>query len=102
MSKEDGNILKFGLGLFSGLISGTVIGLLFAPKSGKELREDLLDKSKELKDLSEGKISEIKDYTKVQASKVALTVQEKASKISSRLDEFSKRGSDVLVQDELH
>jgi len=101
MSKEEGNILKFGFGLLSGIISGVVFGLLFAPKPGKEVRDDLAIKSEELKSLSKEKFSEIQGYSKTQADKVSSIVKEKASKISSRIDEFSKRGSDVLLQDEL-
>lgn len=83
MSKDEGSIFKFMFGLVSGMISGVVLGLLLAPKTGKEMRKDL----------------KIKSYT--QAEKVASTIHEKAGKISSKLDELAKRGSEVLVQDEI-
>lgn len=73
MSKESSNVLNFLFGLVSGIVTGTIIGLLSAPKSGEEIREG-----------------------------VKYTLHEKATKISSKLDELAKRGSDVLVQDELN
>ncbi len=101
MSKDEGGFLKFVFGLFSGVVSGIVVGLLVAPKTGKEMREDLLIKSKELKDLTKDKISELKVYGKDQAVKVAGTIQEKAGRISTKLDELSKHGSEVLIRDEI-
>ncbi|MBI2995775.1 MAG: YtxH domain-containing protein [Candidatus Melainabacteria bacterium] len=94
MSKKEGSFLKFVFGMFSGLVSGLIIGLLIAPKAGKEMREDLVNKSRELKEITKDKLSG-------KASQVATTIQERASKISSRLDELSKRGSEVLIQDEV-
>ena len=101
MAKEEGSFLKFLFGLFSGVVSGIVVGLLVAPKPGKEMREDLANRSRELKDITKGKISELKVYGKDQAVKVAGTIQEKASRISTKLDELSKHGSEVLIQDEV-
>lgn len=60
-----------GVGL--GAIIGAAAGLLFAPKAGTELREDLNDRYKELKGKAEDWVSE--QRTKV-ASKVDETTQE--------------------------
>jgi len=76
VSKEEGGILKFVFGLFSGMISGIAIGLLLAPKKGEEFREDLKIKSMELKDLTKEKLSEFQNQGRVQAKKFANTVQE--------------------------
>lgn len=40
---------KFVSGLTLGLGLGALAALLYAPKSGKEMREDLMDKSEDLK-----------------------------------------------------
>ncbi|MGV3615817.1 MAG: YtxH domain-containing protein [Fimbriimonas sp.] len=45
-----------GVGL--GAIIGAAAGLLFAPKAGTELREDLTDRYKELKGRAEGWVGE--------------------------------------------
>jgi len=46
---------KFGLGLLIGSLIGGLTALFFAPKSGKELRDDVKKKIKELEKLLEEK-----------------------------------------------
>ena len=61
MSKnnDDSNVLIYMLaGVGLGAIIGAAAGLLFAPKAGTELREDLTGKLKELKGKTEDWISE--------------------------------------------
>lgn len=41
---------KVILGLIGGLATGAILGILFAPDSGKKTRKKINDKSKELKD----------------------------------------------------
>lgn len=41
--QEDDGIIAFLIGLMAGAIGGVVVGLLYAPKSGKELRGDIQD-----------------------------------------------------------
>ena len=101
MSKEEGSSLKFIAGMFSGLVSGFVLGLLFAPKSGNEIRETLSSKSKELKDLTVSRFEEFQQISKGKIVDVTGSIQTKANKISSKLDELAKRGTDVLIQDEV-
>ena len=40
MSRED-NSISFGMGLLAGILGGVVAAILYAPKSGKETREDV-------------------------------------------------------------
>lgn len=44
------NTNKLILGVVGGLLTGAVLGVLFAPESGKNTRKKIKDKSKELKD----------------------------------------------------
>jgi gas vesicle protein len=56
---DDTNVLIYMLaGVGLGAIIGAAAGLLFAPKAGTELREDLTDKFKELKGKTEEWITE--------------------------------------------
>lgn len=41
---------KFGIGLAVGAVIGAITGLLFAPKSGKETRKAIAEKTKKLKE----------------------------------------------------
>ena len=56
---DDSNVLIYMLaGVGLGAIIGAAAGLLFAPKAGTDLREDLTDKFKELKGKTEGWVNE--------------------------------------------
>ena len=101
MSKEEGSFLKFVLGMFSGLVSGIVAGFLLAPKPGKEMREDLVNKSKELKSFTKDRLEEFQQISTGKAVEMAGNIQTRAGKISSKLDELARRGTDVLIQDEV-
>ena len=101
MSKEEGSFFKFVFGMFSGLVSGLVLGLLFAPKPGKETRDDLINKSKELKEFTKDKLEEFQELSKGKAVEMAGGIQTRANKIGSKLDELARRGTDVLIQDEV-
>ena len=58
-NNDDNNALIYMLaGVGLGAIIGAAAGLLFAPKAGMELREDLTDKFQELKGKTEEWVSE--------------------------------------------
>lgn len=58
-NNDDSNVMLYMLaGVGLGAIIGAAAGLLFAPKAGTELREDLGDKFKELKGKTEEWVSE--------------------------------------------
>ena len=109
MSKE-----KKGLGkLFAGVAIGSALGVLFAPKKGKDTRADLKNKlddmlakvkdmdATEVKETIENKIAEIKeeledlDKEKVMAiaSKKAKQIQKKAEEL---VDYAIEKGTPVL------
>jgi len=48
MSEEKGLVKGFLLGMLAGGITGSLIALLYAPKSGIELRRDIIKKGQEL------------------------------------------------------
>ena len=54
MNKE--NLSSFGIGLGVGLLAGAVLGLLFAPQSGKETRKYIVDKAEEAGATVRGKL----------------------------------------------
>lgn len=101
MAKDEGNIITFGVGLISGIVTGVVIGLLSAPKPGEDTREKLSLKIKEFKARAKDKLVDLQEIGKDRMSKVKSNLQDKAQNISSRLDELAKRGSEVLIQDEV-
>jgi gas vesicle protein len=58
-NNDDSNVLIYMLaGVGLGAIIGAAAGLLFAPKAGNELRDELTGKLKELKDKTDDWVSE--------------------------------------------
>jgi gas vesicle protein len=52
------------IALFAGLAVGAVLGVLFAPKSGKETRNDLMDKGERLMEMGKESVSDVVEKTK--------------------------------------
>ena len=104
---------KKGAGLVTGLVVGAGLGLLFAPKKGSELRQDLADKCTELwnkaKEINYGDVKkdiekrlkklqkELKDLDKEKALKLAKKKGEEIRKQAEELYELAKeKGTPVL------
>ena len=68
MNKD--NAIGFGIGILTGAIVGGVIALLYAPKSGKETRKMIKDKTMEVVDTVKEKTSGVIDAFKDTASEV--------------------------------
>lgn len=89
-----------------GAAIGAGLGLLFAPKEGKELRKDLMNKFNELKDKCqninsedvkkgfEDKINEIKEELKdLDKEKVLKIAKEKGQNIVDKCEELCKKAA---------
>lgn len=62
MTNEDSGIGKgLLIGFLTGAAVGSIVALLFAPKSGKELREDIKNKSQDFIEDADEYISKAKD-----------------------------------------
>jgi gas vesicle protein len=101
MSEKSNDLLK---GLFIGGFIGVVLGILYAPKSGKETREDIARTTEDL--LSKGK----EEYEKaVVRSKSAyeetvkrlkgleISAKEKVEEIQSKASEVAYKGADAIA-----
>ena len=101
MSDKSNDLLK---GLFIGGFIGVVLGILYAPKSGKETREDIARTTEDL--LSKGK----EEYEKAVArSKSAyeeavkrlkgleISAKEKVEEIESKASEAAHKGADAIA-----
>ncbi len=51
---------SFGMGVLAGAVVGGAIALLYAPKSGKELRQQIKGKASEVMETGESKIAEMR------------------------------------------
>jgi len=100
MSERNNDLLK---GLFVGGLIGMILGVLFAPKSGKQTREDitrkadeLLVKAKEEYGKAIEKIKTAHDTSVNNLKDLGTTVEEKAVEVESKVSEFAHLGEEVI------
>ena len=100
MTEKNGDLLK---GLFIGGLIGIALGILFAPKSGKETREDITRKANEM--LAKAK----EEYEKAaEKSKFAyeeslkhlkglnVSANEKANETENKVSELAQQGAESI------
>ena len=87
VQKEEGKsyFLEILITLLSGLFVGFIAGILFAPKPGKEIREDIKDKSEAFIQKSKEGVTDTIDKTK-----------EFIGKSRSKFEEVKGKGKDIL------
>lgn len=61
MSTESDGYISFGVGLLFGVSIGAILGLLLTPKSGKEMRSDLCQLTKEVPEVISSGVDNTKD-----------------------------------------
>lgn len=102
MSERNGDLLK---GLIIGGLIGAALGILYAPKSGKETREDiarktedLLDKAKEEYERAVAKSKLAYDSAVKRLHEMQLSAKEKVEEVESKVTEFAQQSAET-VQD---
>ncbi len=91
MADNNGATKGFIFGLLAGSAIGALLALLYAPKSGRELRADLKAKTDELMDNAES----IMQNTRVRAQEVASEARKRSEQVISDV----KTQADTLLQD---
>ena len=100
MSERNGDLLK---GLLIGGLIGVVVGILYAPKSGKETRQDIARTAEEL--LSKAKDEYEKAVEKSKAAYEAavkrlkgleLSAKEKVHEVEGKVSEFAHNSADTF------
>jgi gas vesicle protein len=91
--RQCGNFLK---GLLIGGVLGALAGILFAPKSGKELRADIKEKSSEILDDAKG----IYDDATAKAKTIIDEAKQRASELKKEADrhiaDARQKAKDIL------
>lgn len=93
MAQEDNRSMLKGLviGMIAGGAVGAVVALLFAPKTGKELRAEIRDKAG---DILEG----ADDYLRAAKSQAGQIVSEAKTRSNQLIDD-AKKTADTLIHD---
>jgi len=94
----------FVKGLVIGGLFGAVLGILYAPKSGKETREDiarktddLLVKAREEYDQALEKSKRAYEAAVKRLKEVEVSVKEKAEEVESKVESLTERGKETLL-----
>lgn len=73
-------VKHFGTGVLLGAAAGAIAGLLFAPKSGKETREDIKEGMDDVKDFVGDTSADVADFAKKRTDDAKKFVNENAPK----------------------
>ena len=91
-------------GLIIGGLIGAVIGILYAPKSGKETREDIARKTEELMarareeyELALEKSKKAYEAAVKRLKEAEATAKEKVEEVESRVEALTERGKETLL-----
>jgi gas vesicle protein len=102
--REDASVTTKLTYLLIGGGIGAVIALLFAPKSGQELREDIADatrkgieKSKEAASQIQERAGEYYEVTREKASELVQTAQEKAGELTEKARSAAARSANPFT-----
>jgi len=102
MSERNGDLLK---GLIIGGLIGAALGILYAPKSGKETREDiarktedLLNKAKEEYEKTVAKSKLVYESAIKRLKELELSAKEKVEEVEGKVSEFAQQSAET-VQD---
>lgn len=95
---------RFGLGILIGAVAGVVTGLLTAPKSGKETREDIKKMAGEARSAAEKKLkqgykelAELSDQAKVKAKELQGQAQANLNELSKKADELKDKAKAAIT-----
>ncbi len=95
MADNNGATKGFIFGLLAGSAIGALLALLYAPKSGRELRADLKAKTDELMDNAES----IMQNTRVRAQEVASEARKRSEQVISDVLNTAKQRSSSIIEE---
>lgn len=104
MARKSGGMLT---GAVIGGIVGAAAALLFAPKKGSELRQDIADKSRQLKDKTQAvmqnvseKAQDIAQQASDKAQRFAFNVTGNAKAVGDKMSELGDKAKSAVARQE--
>jgi gas vesicle protein len=96
MARRKDNAKKWAVGAVFAGIAGYVAGILTAPKSGKETREDIVDKAGDMRSDSEEQLQKARDDLSEALKNARAKTSELSSKAKGEYDEAVVGAKDAL------
>jgi gas vesicle protein len=100
MSERSGDFIK---GLVIGGLIGAALGILYAPKSGKETREDIAQKAEELVERAKAEYEKAVEKSKIayesaikRLKELELSAREKVEEVEGKVSEFAQHSSETI------
>jgi len=84
------NTKKMLIGIFSGLITGAIIGVLFAPHKGSDTRKRIMRQSDDYADTVKEKVNEYVDVINEKFEKAKKEISDYSELIKGKITEFKK------------
>jgi len=100
MSENNGDLMK---GFVIGGLVGAVLGILFAPKSGRETREDIARKTEDALERARGEYEKAVDKSKrayeaavKRLHDLEVTAKEKVEEVEGKVADLAHQGSGIV------
>jgi gas vesicle protein len=100
MSERSGDLIK---GLVIGGLIGAALGILYAPKSGKETRDDIARKTEELVDRAKEEYEKAVEKSKMayesaikRLKELEVTAKEKVEEVEIKVNEFAQHSAETI------
>jgi gas vesicle protein len=98
MSQENGYVKGLFIGLLTGGAIGAIVALLYAPKSGKELRNDIKNKTDECFDETEKFIADAKVKAKDMMNEGKIRAEQMIANAKSKSEELLKNAERIFAE----
>ena len=98
MSQENGYVKGLFIGLLTGGAIGAIVALLYAPKSGQELRKDIKSKTDEYYDETEKFIADAKVKAKDMMNEGKKRSEQLIANAKSRSEELLKNAERIFTE----
>ncbi len=93
------NKKDFAAGIAAGAVFGALAGILFAPKSGQETREDVKQFVEHSKEKIASKVKEVRDLTREQYDRIVdIVVDEGGKTVDVAKEDLSQLKSDLKAR----
>jgi len=85
MSKDTECPISFGIGLLGGVLAGIAVGILYSPKSGEEMRSELVKISKGFAEKISPDVTTAKEVSLDMIDKVKISVEAQLEKLNQTI-----------------